>query len=163
MKMQELIFLGQMIGWTFMHFQRVSKSKDFFLTLVGETRFWYESLRPKALDWNGLQTWFRQECSKIGNTGEQLFYAWRSFHFDENTETLDVYVMHIRQVAALLGYGKPQVLEVFKYTLPSRLYWVPFPIEDLRQKVETAKRILTKEKIDRQLVGHTSSTPLSSW
>ena len=25
----EHIFLGQMIGWTFMHFQRVSKSKDF--------------------------------------------------------------------------------------------------------------------------------------
>ena len=33
------------------------------------------------------------------------------------------------------------------------------PIEDLRQAVETAKRILTKEKIDRQLVGQSSSTP----
>ena len=30
---------------------------------------------------------------------------------------------------------------------------------DLRQAVETAKRILTKEKIDRQLAGQTSSTP----
>ena len=29
---------------------------------------------------------------------------------------------------------------------------------DLRQAVETAKRILTKEKIDRQLAGQTSST-----
>ena len=27
-------------------------------------------------------------------------------------------------------------------------------MEDLRQAVETAKRILTKEKIDRQLAGH---------
>ena len=48
---------------------------------------------------------------KIGNTREQLFHAWQSFHFDENTEMLDAYVTHIRQVAALLGYGKPQVLE----------------------------------------------------
>ena len=37
-----------------------------------------------------------------------------SFHFDENTETLDSYVTCIRQVTTLLGYGKPQVLEVFK-------------------------------------------------
>ena len=36
---------------------------------------------------------------------------------------------------------------------------VLFPIEDLRQAVETAKGILTKEKIGRQLVGELSSTP----
>ena len=30
---------------------------------------------------------------------------------------------------------------------------------DLRQRVETVKRILTKEKIERQLAGQTSSTP----
>ena len=34
-----------------------------------------------------------------------------------------------------------------------------FPIEDLRQAVETSKRILTKGKIDRQLAGQNSSTP----
>ena len=34
-----------------------------------------------------------------------------------------------------------------------------FPIEDLRQAVETAQRILTKEKLDRQLTGQTSSSP----
>ena len=82
---------------------------------------------------------------------------WRSFHFNENTETLDAYVTCIRQVAKLLGYDKCQVLEIFKNTLPIRLYWVHFPIEDLRLAVETAKRILTKEKIDRQLVGQSSS------
>ena len=53
----------------------------------------------------------------------------------------------IRQVAALLGYGEPKVI-VFKNALPMRLYWVLFPIEDLRLVVETAKRILNK-KIDR--------------
>ena len=114
MKMQKHIFLELMIGWTLMCFQRVSIVQRFCYTLVGEARLWYESLKPIALDWNGLQIQFRQECSKIGNTREQLFHVWKSFHFGENTETLDAYVMHIRQVAAFLGYGKPQVSEVFK-------------------------------------------------
>ena len=95
-----------------MHFKRVSV-QEFCLTLVGEARLWYESLRPIAIDWNGLQT----QYSKIGNTREQLFYAWRSFHFDGNSDTLDSYVACIRQVAVVLGYGEPQVLEVLtKYT-----------------------------------------------
>ena len=50
------------------------------LTLVREARLWYKSLRPNALDWNGLQTQLRQQYSKIGNTKEQLFIVWRSFH-----------------------------------------------------------------------------------
>ena len=70
---------------------------------------------------------------------EQLFHAWRSFNFDENTETIDSYVVWVRQVATLLGYGEPHILEVFKNTLPTKLYWILFPIEDLRQAVETAK------------------------
>ena len=41
--------------------------------------------------------------------------------------------------------GEPAILEVFKNTLPTKLYWILFPIEDLRQAVDTAKRILTKE------------------
>ena len=53
----------------------------------------------------------------------------------------------------LLGYGEPQVLEVFENTVPNRLYWVLFPINNLREAVETAKRFLTKEKIDRQMTG----------
>ena len=31
------------------------KVQQFCLTSVGEARLWYESLRPIALDWNGLQ------------------------------------------------------------------------------------------------------------
>ena len=50
-------------------------------------------------------------------------------------------------------------MEVFKNTLPTKLYWILFPIEDLRQPVETAKRILTKEKLDKQLTGQTSTSP----
>ena len=85
----------------------------------------------------------------MGNTCEQLFHTWRSFTFDENTETIDSYVIRIRQVATLLNYGKPQILEVFKNTLPTKLYWILFPVEGIRQAVEMAKRILTKERLDK--------------
>ena len=37
-----------------------------------------------------------------------------------------------------------------------------FPIEDLRQAVDTAKRILTKEKLDKWLTGQTSTSPFMS-
>ena len=105
---------------------------------------------------------FRQQYSKIGDTRKQLFHVWKSFHFDKNTETIGAYVHHIRQVANLLGYQDLQVLEVFKSTLPSKLYWVLSPIENLRVVLDTAKRMLTKEKIDKQLAGQTSSAPFMS-
>ena len=47
---------------------------------------------------------------------------------------------------------------MFKNTVPNRLYWVLFSIDNLHEAVETAKRFLTKEKIDRQMTGQ-SSTP----
>ena len=47
-------------------------------------------------------------------------------------------------------------VEGVQNALPAKLYWVLFPIEDLRQAVETAERILAKEKIDRQLAGQSS-------
>ena len=144
------------------HFVEGVKVQRFCLTLLGEARLWYQSLEPINADWQGLQNLFRQQYSKIGNTREQLFHEWRYFSFHENTETIGAYVTCIRQVAALLGYAEPQILELFKNTLPTKLYWILFPIEDLRQAVETAKRILTKEKLDRQLTGQSSSTPFMS-
>ena len=71
-------------------------------------------------------------------------------------------MIRIRQVANLLGYREPQILKVFKNTLPTKLYWILFPIEDLRQAVDIAKRILTKEKLDKQLTGQTSTSPFLS-
>ena len=72
------------------------KVQRFCLTLVGEARLWYKSLRLIKVDWVGLQNIFRQQNSKIGSTREQLFHTWRSFHFDKNTETIDAYVNCIR-------------------------------------------------------------------
>ena len=71
-------------------------------------------------------------------------------------------MIQIRQVATLLGYGEPQILEVFKNTLPTKLYRILFPIEGLRQAVHTAKRILIKERLDKQLTGQTFASPFMS-
>ena len=142
------------------HFIDDVKVQRFCLILLGEARLWFQSLEPlESTTWPQLQNLFRQRYSKLGNTCEQLFHAWRSLTFDENTKTMDSYVIWIRQVATLLGYGEPQILEVFKNTLPTKLYWILFPIEDLRQAVDTAKRILTKVKLDKHLTGQTSASP----
>ena len=144
------------------HFVDDVKVQRFCLTLLREARLWYHSLEPINVDCPELQNLFRQRYSKVGNTREQLFHAWRSFNFDENTETIDAYIKQIRQVATILGYGEPQILDVFKNTFPTKLYWILFPIEDLRPAVETVKRILTKEKLDKQLTGETSTSPFMS-
>ena len=146
--------------WMITHnFPNDVKVQRFCLTLVGEARLWYESLTPIANNWPALQGSFRRHYSKIGNTREQLFHVWRSFHYDENSETVDAYVNRIRQVVAMLGYGELQILEVFKNAIPNRLYWILFPIDNLRVAVETARRVLTKEKMDRQMSDQSSATP----
>ena len=87
--------------WMDMHaFPEGVKVQCFCLILVEEARLWSKSLRPINVNWLGLQNQFKQQYSKISNTRE-LFHAWRSFHFDENTATTDSYVTCIRQVATL--------------------------------------------------------------
>ena len=88
-----------------------------------------------------------------------MFHVWRSFHYDENAETIDAYVNKIKQVAALLNYGEPQILELCKNTLFSKLYWILFSINNLRDAVDAMKRVLTKEKIDKQLSGQSGTAP----
>ena len=146
-------------NWTVTHnFPEVAKVPRFCLTLTSEARLWHETLRPIVIDWTGLQECFRQQYSKVGYTREQLFHVWRSFHYDEIAEIIGAYVNRIKQVAALLNYGKPQILELFKNALPSKLYWILFSIDYLRDAVDAAKRILAKEKIDRQLSGQSGTT-----
>ena len=136
--------------WMITHnFSEDVKVQRFCLTLTGEARLWYEALTPIANNCLALQKKFKKQYSKIENAREQLFHAWSSFHYDENTETVNTYINRIRQVVAMLDYGEPQILEVFRNTIPNRLYWILFPIDNLRVAVKTAKRVLTKEKIDR--------------
>ena len=65
------------------HFQQGIKVQRFCLVLTGEARLWYESLASINVDWQDIQNLFRQQYSKIGNTREQLFHVWQSFHFEE--------------------------------------------------------------------------------
>ena len=97
---------------------------------------------------NNLGRFARQVQATILQTWqywEQYFHAWRSFQFDEATHTINGYIQKVKQVAALLDYGEPQILELFKNTLPSRLYYMLCQINDFREAVEMAKRQLTKE------------------
>ena len=70
----------------------------------------------------------------------------------------DSYVLRMSQVAAMLNYGEMQILENFKNTLPYQLYMTLININNLRDAIDLVKRVLTKEKLDRQLTGQ-SSTP----
>ena len=75
-----------------------------------------------------------------------------------NTDTIDSYVLRMSQVAAMLNYGEMQILENFKNTLLYQLYSTLINVNNLRDAIDLAKRVLTKEKLDRQLTGQ-SSTP----
>ena len=111
--------LLSMRDWMEAHnFPEGEKVRCFRVTLTGEARLWYESLTLLDNDWPTLQNKFRWQYSKIGNTPEQLFHAWRTFKFDENIDSVDSYVLRMSQVAAMLNYGEMQILENFKNTLP---------------------------------------------
>ena len=45
------------------------------------------------------------------------------------------------QVAVLLNYGEPEIIELYKNTLPSKLYYMLYQVDDLRTVIETAKRV----------------------
>ena len=121
------------------NFPNDQKVRRFCLTLTGKARLWYETIRHVNLDWPVMQEHFRQQYSKFGNTREQYFHVWRSFQFDEATDTIDGYIYKVKQVAALLDYGDLQILELFKNTLPSRLYYLLYHIDNLNVAIETAK------------------------
>ena len=149
------------VDWITTHdFPEDHKVGWFCLTLMGEARLWYMTLnvQQQQLTWAALQDRCRQQYSKFGNTREQYFHAWRSFQFNEATDTIDGYIQKVKQVAALLDYGEPQVLELFRNTLPSRLFYMLYQINDLRVAVETAKRLLTKEQMAKK-AGQSSASP----
>ena len=66
--------------------------------------------------------------------------------------------MRVSQCATMLNYGEPQILKLMKNTLPSRLYPILFPIDNLRDAITMAKWVMIREKIDRQKTGQSSAT-----
>ena len=100
---------------------------------------WFHSLEPlEDTTWPQLQNLFRQMYSKLGKTCEQLLHAWRSFTFDKNTET-------IRLLCDTDKTGSN----------PFRL-WRTTDIRSIEEQ------ILTKEKLNKQLTGQTSTSPFMS-
>ena len=95
----------------------------------------------------------------ICSTCEQHFHAWRSFKFDENTNTIHPYIYKVKQVVAILNYGEPQILELSKNTVPNRLYYMVFNMNNLREAVDTGKCVMTKEQINGQKTGQSSASP----
>ena len=94
------------------NFSEGEKVGHFHVTLIGEARLWYELLALLDNDWPTLQNKFRWQYSKIGNTPEQLFHAWRTFKFDENTDSIDT-CFKDESGCAMLNYGEMQILENF--------------------------------------------------
>ena len=128
------------------NFPEGEKVRCFRVTLIGEARLWYESLALLDNDWPTLQNKFRWQYSKIGNTPEQLFHAWRTFKFDENTDSIDSYVLTMSQVAAMLNYGEMQILENFKNTLPYRLYLTLINVNKPQRCHRFSKKSIDKGK-----------------
>ena len=85
---------------------------------MAEARLWYEALGAVQLDWAALQDYLWQQYSKFGNTREQYFHVWRSFQYDESTDTIDSYIHRVKQVVALLNYGEPQIGSCSKIPCP---------------------------------------------
>ena len=88
------------------NFPEGEKVRHFSIMLIGEARLWYGLLALVDDDWPTLQNKFRWQYLKIGNTPKQLFHAWRTFKFDENTDTIDSYVLRKSQVVAMLNYDR---------------------------------------------------------
>ena len=53
--------------------------------------------------------------------------------------------------------GNQRSWSFFQNTLHNKLYCILFPINNLREAVDTTKRVLNKEKLDKQLTGQTST------
>ena len=84
------------IDWMATHnFAPGQRVQRFLLTLADEARLWHQSIYPFQGNWEELQERLRMQFSKIGNTWEQLCHAWRTFYFDEKTETIGTYAQRI--------------------------------------------------------------------
>ena len=58
-----------------------------------------------------------------------------------------------KNCAQNLRYKEGQVLELFRNTLPTRIYYLLFGIQNPREVVESVKRVMTNEKNDNKLKG----------
>ena len=92
--------------------------------------------------------------TKLGNTPEQLFHAWRTFKFDENTDMIDSYVTKNESGYSNAKLWRNADFRNFKNTLPYQLYLTLINVNNLRDAIDLAKRVLTKEQLADWTVLH---------
>ena len=65
----------------------------------------------------------------------------KSDHFDEVTDTIDCFVLRLKQCAQILGYNERKAVELFMNTLPTRHYYLLFGIQNLGETAESNKEL----------------------
>ena len=93
-----------------------------------------------------MQECFRQQYSKFGNTREQYFHVWRSFQFDEATDTIDGYFHKVKQVAALLDYGEPQILVIVQKHITQQIVLPVIPNRQSKCCYRDSQKNIDKRK-----------------
>ena len=90
---------------------------------------------------------------------EQIFHVWRSFNFDENTEK-NRYLCNANKTGSstLRLWGTTGIGSIQKH-VSNKIILDTVSNRRPKTSSETAKRILTKEKLDTQLTGQTSTSP----
>ena len=101
---------------------------------------------------------FNQQYEKPTQYPNKCFMPGGHLNLTKIQDTLGTYVLRRSQVAAMLNYGEMHLLKNFKNTFPYQLYLTLINVNNLRDAIDLAKRVLAKEKLDRQLTGQ-SSTP----
>ena len=87
----------------------------------------------------------KESCSKFGYSPSLL-------------KQLTPLIHRLKQVGQMLGYNKGEVLEILKKSLATRYYYLLFSIQNLEEANESTKRVLTKEKLVKQLAIQNSTT-----
>ena len=154
------IFSVLEIGWKLTGFLHEVKVRCLCLTLTGEARLWYESLAPLDNDWQALQNKFRRQYSKIGNTPKQLFHAWRTFKFDENTGHNRLLCIENQPGSSNAKLWRNADFRKFqKHPSILDLYSTLINVNNLGDAIDLAKRVLMKEKF-RQTANWTILHPI---
>ena len=89
---------------------------------------------------------FLQTILKVGANTKELFQRWRSFQFDETT---DSHVLRLKQCVQVLRCNEGQVLELTKNALSTRYYYLLIDILNHREAVESDKHVMSKEKVEK--------------
>ena len=130
--------MQQVTGWISKELWRKKECARFCLILVVDACLWYVSIHPLDNDWPKLQKLFHLQFSNLGHTQEELFQRWKSFHFDETNDTIDSYMLWLKQCAQMLGYSEGQMLNCLRILYPADtiICYLAFKTSEKKWKVQ---------------------------